>query len=192
MSEQPTGGRSAATLAEQLPAIESLAALAGMLGHLPGAYFTMHHLFANRLDVQADSPADFEVWREALQVPAETVELHTYKGGTWLKARTTFHGTEVELTSHGLLIDPDDAKSTPQQDAEDDAEEAPLNRDGYPVLTGPLPAAEPVADTLPGAPVAPEAAADFRRSVDAGFVTLPEWGPTPAPAVADVETGGAL
>jgi hypothetical protein len=38
----------------------------------------------------------------------------------------------------------------------------------------------------------PDAVGDFRRSVDAGFVTLPEWGPTPAPAVADVETGGEL
>jgi hypothetical protein len=40
----------------------------------------------------------------------------------------------------------------------------------------------------------PDAAGDFRRSVDAGYVTLPDWGPTPAPtpAVADVETGGAL
>jgi hypothetical protein len=185
MSEQPTGGRSAATIAEQLPAIESLAALAGMLGHLPGAYFTMHHVFANRLDVQADSPADFEVWREALQVPAETVELHTYKGGTWLKARTTFHETEVELTSHGLLIDPDDAKSTPQQDAER-RRAARLDVQRHEVED---PAVPPL--LVRELPV-PDAAADFRRSVDAGFVTLPEWGPTTAPAVADVETGGAL
>jgi hypothetical protein len=52
-----------------------------------------------------------------------------------------------------------------QQEAEDDAEEAPLNRDGYPILTGPLPDAAPDA-------LAPRAQAEERLRIAASHANL--------------------
>lgn len=123
MSEQPTGDCQAPTIGEQLPAIQSLAALASTFSALPAAYIVVSGVCLDRFDLQVETPADFEVWREALQVAPEAVEFHSYGGGSWLELRTVFHGTRVHVTGHGLYVGVEVAKVSPTEDAnwQDDA-----------------------------------------------------------------------
>jgi hypothetical protein len=68
---------------------------------LPDAYITIHAPFKGspaRLDLQLDSPHDFEQWRGALAVPAADVKLHTTTSNTWLSADTTHEGVTVHLS----------------------------------------------------------------------------------------------
>jgi hypothetical protein len=68
---------------------------------LPDAYITIHAPFddwPSRLDLQLDSPHDFEQWRSALAVPAADVKLHTTTSNTWLSADTAHQGVTVHLS----------------------------------------------------------------------------------------------
>jgi hypothetical protein len=100
-------------------------------------------------DVPAESltPAGRDYLHEAMAAPdAATVRQ------IWQDART--EGAVPECLAQIAEVGKGKAAAE-QQAAEDDAEEPPLTRDGYPVLTGPLPAPEP--ETLPGSPDDPKA-----------------------------------
>jgi phage recombination protein Bet len=98
-----------------------------------------------------DADAVRALWREAKDAGVEALTLH-------------------EIGKIGGRMAAAELKA--QQAAEGDAEEAPLNRDGYPVLTGPLPDAEPVADTSPGAPADARAEAEERLRIAASRANL--------------------
>lgn len=90
------------TMSDLRPVAAAIATLVEMFGTLPAARFNAHAHLDARLDLAVDVPADFEAWRVALQVPADTVDLRTYAGDTWLVLEATVAGVAVQLCGYGL------------------------------------------------------------------------------------------
>ncbi|MFE9645278.1 hypothetical protein ACFYO0_14415 [Streptomyces sp. NPDC006365] len=88
---------------EQAPAIEALAELSQMFGHLPRPYITINR-FSQGMGLQLDSPSAFEQWRTALQIAPDSVEAHDNKTNAWLAADGVFRGVAVRLTGFGLAL----------------------------------------------------------------------------------------
>jgi hypothetical protein len=186
MSEQPTGGSPAEARVDGLrPAVALLAEIVSAFPDLPAPAVVLHREPALGVTVQLERGCDLEAWRGALGAGPGLVVLHVYAHTVWAEFAALVGGIRVVVYAD-VPVAPDVAGVLPAVDAER-CRQARLDVQRHEVED---PAVPPLlVRTLADAP---DAAADFRRSVDAGFVTLPEWGPTPAPAVADVETGGAL
>lgn len=187
MSEQPTGGSPAEARVDGLrPAVALLAEIVSTFPDLPAPAVVLHRWPALGVTVHLERGCDLEAWREALGAGPGLVVLHVYAHTVWAEFTALVGGIRVVVYGD-VPVAPDVAGVLPAVDAAR-REQAALLVQRHELEDAPVPplgGAEPPAHQ-------PDPAADFRRSVDAGYVTLPEWGPTPAPAVADVETGGAL
>jgi hypothetical protein len=176
-----------AEISEQQEQFETLLFLARTFPHLPPAYVTANAFEGLPTGLRVDTATEAEAWRVALCVPPADVALHRYSDYTTLEFRGVVRGVPVAVYAATPLA-PERAELSPQQDADRQAAALLVQRHeledpaGPPLLVRELPVSDAAVD----------AAVDFRRSVDAGYMTLPDWGPAPAPAVADVETGGAL
>ncbi|MGW1158467.1 hypothetical protein ACWD5Q_06740 [Streptomyces sp. NPDC002513] len=72
---------------------------------LPAPYAVVQaHPSRTVLGLQLDSPAHFEMWREALEFDAENVELVTNGNSSWLRLEqeTCWFQVVVQLTGHGV------------------------------------------------------------------------------------------
>jgi len=68
---------------------------------LPGAHFGVSTIFPNQLDISLhDGLGAFELWREALGIPADAVKFSARNTAMNLKATTTFAGATVELIGY--------------------------------------------------------------------------------------------
>ncbi|MEV6790871.1 hypothetical protein AB0M87_02495 [Streptomyces sp. NPDC051320] len=101
-------------LSDQLPAFEALSELTRMIGHLPAPYVVVH---ASRpsIGLQLNSPSNLEAWRTALQIPTDsvTVKSSVAAGLVWLQTSTVVRGVQVNLTGHGVALDPAIAEASP-------------------------------------------------------------------------------
>jgi hypothetical protein len=89
------------TFAEQEAAVLALAAMAEAFPYLPVAEIHLPWVYPGLLRISLhDTAADFEAWREALNIPARAVELHQFKGSSWLAAAGAFSCASVELSGH--------------------------------------------------------------------------------------------
>lgn len=85
---------SSETLREQRPALRALSRLAELHPELPSVYIAG----IRELDVQVQSAAAFEVWREALSVGPDAVDIHAWKTGeTLLEFVTQEAGAPVRV-----------------------------------------------------------------------------------------------
>lgn len=170
-------------------AIALLAEIADTWPALPAPVATVHQEPELGVTLRLERGCDLEAWREVLDISPELLVWHVYKHAVWVECASYFSRVRVVLHAD-VPVAPQLAAVPPAVDAERRRVAALLvqrcetEHPSEPPLGGAQPLAVPV----------PDMAADFRRSVADGFVTLPDWGPTPAPApaVADVETGGAL
>lgn len=89
---------------DQAAAAAALLGLTQMFGHLPAPYVTIHAHSQGALDLQFSTPTEFEVWRTALLVPAEAIDLKTYGGDAWLATDAVFCGTRIHLSGHGVVM----------------------------------------------------------------------------------------
>lgn len=94
-----------APISAQTPAFDILVSLATQYPTLPASYVTLFAFSSDRLDLgfQMNTGADFEAWRDALEIPVETVSLHTGSSHTWLAAATTISGVPFKLTGTVVL-----------------------------------------------------------------------------------------
>ncbi|MFE1358372.1 hypothetical protein [Streptomyces harbinensis] len=89
------------TFAAQGGVIRAVAAMSRAFGHLPPIYISLsRHDGAGILAV--DAPDAFEVWREALGIPPQAVELRSFAGSSWVVATVTWHGAAFELSCHAI------------------------------------------------------------------------------------------
>lgn len=98
MTAQPTQ-----TLADQMAAFDALGQLAASYPHLPQPYVTVSSIGC-RVGVQLSSPAEFEVWREALGIDALSVELKEFRAEVWLEADGVFAGVQLHLAGFGVSV----------------------------------------------------------------------------------------
>lgn len=184
MSEQPTGGSPAEARVDGLrPAVALLAEIVSTFPDLPAPAVVLHREPALGVTVQLERGCDLEAWREAVGAGPGLVVLHVYAHTVWAEFTALVGGIRVVVYGD-VPVAPDVAGVLPAVDAarreqaallvqRHELEDAPV-----PPLGGAEPPAQPVtARTLADAHVAPDPAADFRRSVDAGYVTLPDWSP---------------
>ena len=66
------------TISAQTAALHVLAHLADAHPDLPGAYVVSHSVFPKQIDIQLDSPAYLETWRDTLGVATDAVALKHY------------------------------------------------------------------------------------------------------------------
>lgn len=118
MNTNRIGSPYPASIGEQRPAVDALVRLAAMFGTLPPAYITVTTTARNQVDLLLDSPHDFEVWREALGVPTDSVSWHVHSGSVWIAAAIEVHGAVVKMSGHGVPVSSELAKVSPAQDAE--------------------------------------------------------------------------
>ncbi|GAA4663099.1 hypothetical protein [Streptomyces youssoufiensis] len=96
---------SAITLAAQAVALDALAQLGAAMGHLPGAHISLSDITPNQLDISLhDDLGDFETWRSALGIAADTVTYIARTRHTVLKAHATFAGATIELCGYAALL----------------------------------------------------------------------------------------
>jgi hypothetical protein len=99
----------ATTMAVQADARGALSAL---LSHdfegLPAADIQLSTVYPNRIKLtlyaEASTFADFEVWREALRIPADEVDSHTFGQTLALEATGALLGSTVALVAYGPLL----------------------------------------------------------------------------------------
>ncbi|MFE9764658.1 hypothetical protein ACFYPC_09025 [Streptomyces sp. NPDC005808] len=97
-------------LTVQRSAIQVLADLTVEHPELPAAYITIRAPWQgepSRLDLQLDTPTEFEQWRTALGIPSADVVLEPYGRGSWVTVHTVHEGISVTLSAHGILITQD-------------------------------------------------------------------------------------
>ncbi|MEU8717520.1 hypothetical protein [Streptomyces sp. NPDC048663] len=95
------------SIGAQQPAVQALAALAAQYPGLPASYITIHSPFElrpGRLDLQLETPQAFELWRDALEIPAADIELHATVGNCWVSAVTQVGDATVELSGYGIRL----------------------------------------------------------------------------------------
>ncbi|MGW1122829.1 hypothetical protein ACWD5B_37920 [Streptomyces tanashiensis] len=91
-------------ISTQASSFAALLALTDKFGALPSGYITIHNTDHARVGLQLETTAEFEVWRAALQIASEDVELRSWNGSTWLQADGTFQGVTVHLTGFGIEV----------------------------------------------------------------------------------------
>lgn len=90
-------------MSKQAAAAAALLALTEMFGSLPAPYVVLGP-HAEALRLQLRTPDAFEVWRVALVIPPDDVELVSWDGDTWLRGTGLFRGVPVELTGFGMSV----------------------------------------------------------------------------------------
>jgi len=86
---------------DQQAAVEALLNLVSQHPTLPAAYVSV---YVAKLNLQLDSPPDFEAWREVLEAPASDVRLHVTLSSVWLTVDTTVDGIPVHLSGFNLPV----------------------------------------------------------------------------------------
>ncbi|MFB7285494.1 hypothetical protein [Actinacidiphila glaucinigra] len=105
MSSQITGERSRLTMGDQAREIVALAGIAAEFADLPSAYITLNDVpGARNIDLQLDTPYDFEVWRVALGIDPQTVALRVGGMDAWLSTDVEYRGVSVHLAGHGIPV----------------------------------------------------------------------------------------
>ncbi|MFE6482432.1 hypothetical protein ACFVGN_05755 [Streptomyces sp. NPDC057757] len=97
-------------LAIQGSAIQVLADLVGQHPDLPAAYITIREPWQgapSRLDLQLDTPTEFERWRTTLDIPSADVDLEPYGRASWVTVPAVREGIKMVLSAHGILITDD-------------------------------------------------------------------------------------
>ncbi|MFG2993989.1 hypothetical protein ACGFZK_32640 [Streptomyces sp. NPDC048257] len=86
----------------------ALSSLLDMYAGLPTPPYVVIHTFegVSTVDLQLDTPYEFEQWCTALTVPAEAIDLLTHGGTSWLAAVAVFQGVKVKLSGHGIALPP--------------------------------------------------------------------------------------
>ncbi|MEU2450087.1 hypothetical protein ABZ605_08510 [Streptomyces sp. NPDC012765] len=86
----------------------ALSSLTDMYAGLPTPPYVVIHTFAgvSAVDLQLDTPYEFEQWCTALTVPVEAIDLLTHSGTSWLAAVAVFQGVTVKLSGHGIAVTP--------------------------------------------------------------------------------------
>lgn len=86
------------TVADQRMALEALSAILRVFGHLPGAHFGISTIYPDRVDISChDGLADFELWRETLGIPAQSVRFRCNDTTTNLTAPGSYAGASIQL-----------------------------------------------------------------------------------------------
>lgn len=80
---------------------------------LPAPYIVIPTAYQSQVKLQADSPADFELWRAALMVEPGGVGLRAFRGSVWLEAVAQYRGVTVVLTGFGVPLTPEQAVPQP-------------------------------------------------------------------------------
>ncbi|MEU0207413.1 hypothetical protein [Streptomyces canus] len=98
-----TSSQTTSRAADLAPVAEALSALVAEFAELPRPYI---YLFTTRpmIGIQLDDPQEFELWREALEVPSAEVSLLASAASAWLKASGRFRGVVFELSGHGVPL----------------------------------------------------------------------------------------
>lgn len=89
---------------KQAAAYAVLSALTQTHGHLPAPYVTVHTYGTTTVDLQLNTPQEFEAWRSALLVPTESVDIKSGSGRSWLAANAVFHGVALRLAGDCAAI----------------------------------------------------------------------------------------
>jgi hypothetical protein len=96
----------------QQPAIQALMSLSAQYPALPAGYITIHsphELRPGRLDLQMASAWEFELWRDALEIPPAKVNLVVTATSVWMSAVTSVLDAEVEISGFGIRLSRDEA-----------------------------------------------------------------------------------
>ena len=111
MTTETTTQQSALTdrIVEQTGAVLALLNLIRRHPGLAAPYITVHAPMPEydapaKLDMQLDTPSDFEAWRSALAVDPSGVALHTSASSVWLAADTWHAGTRVHLSGFNVPL----------------------------------------------------------------------------------------
>jgi hypothetical protein len=107
-----TTAQSGAPISVQQPAVEALAILLTQYPALPAAYITIHapyELRPGRLDLQMENAWEFELWRDALEIPPADVHLYVTSNSVWLAAVTRVLDAKVEISGFGIQLTPEQA-----------------------------------------------------------------------------------
>lgn len=94
----------------QRSAVQLLDRLMSEHPELPSAYIVIHQPWRgkpSRLGLQLSTPTDFELWRVALGIRPDAVELEEYGPGSWVQAAGVRDGLHLEITAHGILLTDD-------------------------------------------------------------------------------------
>jgi hypothetical protein len=86
-----------------VPMAEALLALASTFGHLPVPYVTITRS-EPELGLLTDAVGDFELWRAALLIAPDAVELVNSGPNSWLAVDGFAHGAPVHLTCHSIAL----------------------------------------------------------------------------------------
>lgn len=98
-------------ISEQAPIFEALCALTAEFAEMPRPYITIYsHL--SHFNLQLDHPTHFEMWREALGLSVETVELNASSASVWLAANGEFRGVSFRLTGHDVPLTQEQAEAS--------------------------------------------------------------------------------
>lgn len=87
---------------------------------LPSAYVVIHQPWRGKpstLSLQLSTPTDFELWRVALGIRPDAVELEENGPGSWVQAAGVRDGLHIEITAHGILLT-DDMLNAPRDTTE--------------------------------------------------------------------------
>lgn len=99
-----------APITRQRSTIQLLNDLATQHPELPAAYITVNQPWHGRpssMDLQLQTPTDFEQWRIALGIAPARVSLHSHGRGSWVEAGTVLESIRISISSHGILITED-------------------------------------------------------------------------------------
>lgn len=103
----PDSGR----ISEQAPVFEALCALTAEFAEMPRPYITISSC-SSHFDLQLDHPAHFEMWREALGLLAESVQLKAFSTSVWLAADGEFRGVSFRLSGHEVPLTREQAEAS--------------------------------------------------------------------------------
>ncbi|MEV7394899.1 hypothetical protein [Streptomyces sp. NPDC091215] len=93
--------------------------LIGLFPELPAPYIVIHKPWQGEpsaLHFQLPTPTAFEQWRTALGITPGAVSLHPYGANSWVKATTFRDGTEIEISSHGIILTADQLEAPRDRD----------------------------------------------------------------------------
>ncbi|MFJ4990018.1 hypothetical protein ACIP9H_40260 [Streptomyces sp. NPDC088732] len=94
------------TMGDQAREIVALAGLAAEYADMPAAFITVSDVpGALHIDLQLDSPQDFEVWRAALGIDPQSVLLRLSGRDSWLSTEAgEYRGVSVGLAGFGVEL----------------------------------------------------------------------------------------